>query len=178
MPIREKLLIIQLWICIQIQSKGYVSFLIFWKYVFSSVLLLKNPLTFKRLFGQIDKNDFSDILLSYPSLRLMVGVKNFLRALKKINGRDTHSILTSKQTKIRVTLTTSNYFKRLLLSISGKMIPLTSCLSVPVHFLLIAFEYMAPWWKMLLVISSLYSTKPTSCDWWDDFKQKWIYKFI
>lgn len=39
----------------------------------------------------------------------------------------------------------NTYFERLLLSISGKMVLMASCLSVPVPFLLIMIEYIALW---------------------------------
>lgn len=61
-----------------------------------------------------------------------------------INGYDIHSLLTSGQAKIQLTLATAILLKRLPLSISGKMISLTSCLSIPALILLIAFGCMAP----------------------------------
>lgn len=67
-----------------------------------------------------------------------------LRWAATINGYDIHSLLTSGQAEIKLTLTTAILLNRLLLSISGKMISLTSCLSIPVLILLIAFGGMAP----------------------------------
>lgn len=123
------------------RSKVYMSFMFFWKNIFSHLFnVLKYLLTFKALFGKTGRNMIFRCYNIITFLKVDYRYEKLPQtAKKKWMDVTFHSILTSKPTKIQVTLTTSNYFKRLLLSISGKTIPLTSCLSVPVHVFIDCF---------------------------------------
>lgn len=115
--IREKFLTRKLWM-----NKRYISLSYFSENIcfFISSSFKKIYWPSKPCLAKLTKRCFLDMAISWPSLWLIIGMKNFLRQLKKWMNMTFHSTVTSELIKIQSSLTISDYFKKLLLSISGK----------------------------------------------------------